>query len=250
MNVLTIAGRELRAIFNTTIGWLVLAGFLLVTGVFWASMVSYYAIESTDMVASPYSPSQMNLTDYLFSPFFGNTAVVLMMVCPAISMRLFSEERKDHTLELLLTSPVSTWEIVVGKFLGALGFIAILLVATLAGPILVSIWGDPDLATVASGYFALMLVASGIVAMGMLFSAFTSNQIVALVWTFAAALGLWVLSWVSQDPTSVFSEIALVSHVEEMLSGLIHVSDLVYFASFTGFFLFATWQKVESFRWS
>ncbi len=250
MNALAIAGRELRGIFNTTIGWLVLAGFLLLTGVFWSSMVSYYALESADVIANPYAASQMNLTDYLFSPFFGNTAIVLMMVCPAVSMRLFSEEIKQRTLELLLTSPVSTLDIVLGKFLGALGFVAILLAGTLPGPILLAAWSTPDLGTVAAGYFGLLLVGAAILAMGLLFSALTANQIVALVWTFAAALGLWVLSWVSQDPTSIFTQLALVTHVQDLLSGLVYVSHLTYFAGFVGFFLFATWQRVESFRWS
>ena len=250
MNVLTIAGREFRSIFNTTIGWLVLAGFLLLTGVFWASMVSYYVIQSADVVANPYAASRMNFTEYLFAPFFGNTAIVLMMLCPAVSMRLFSEEQKPRTLELLLTSPVSTVEIVLGKFLGALGFVAILLLGTSVGPLLLNLWGDPDLGAVATGYAGLMLVAASILAMGMLFSALTPNQIVALVWSFAGALALWVLSWVSQDPTSAFVEMAMVTHVEDFLTGVINAKDLAYFAGFILFFLFATWQRIESFRWS
>jgi len=250
MNIWPIAGREFRSIFNTTIGWLVLAGFLLITGVFWASMVSYYAVQSTDVVSNPYAASQMNLTDYLFSPFFGNTAIVLMMVCPAISMRLFSEETKQHTMELLLTSPVSTLEIVLGKFLGGLGFVVVLLLATMAGPLFLAPFVHLDYGAVGAGYLGLLLVGASILAMGMLFSSLTSNQIVALVWAFVGALALWVLSWVSQNPDSVFSEIGMVTHVQDMFTGLVHVSNLVYFVAFMAFFLFATWQRVESFRWS
>jgi ABC-2 type transport system permease protein len=250
MSVLVIAGRELRAIFNTTIGWLVLAGFLLLTGIFWASMLSYYTLEVTNSVSNPYASYQMNFNDYLFAPFFGNTAVVLMMVCPALSMRLFSEELKQRTLELLLTSPVSTLEIVLGKFLGALGFVAIMLFGTAIGPLMLNLWASPDLGVLLGGYLGLLLVAGAILSMGALFSAMTDNQIVALVLTFASAMGLWVISWVSQDQDSIFVQLALVTHVQDFMSGLVYISHLVYFIAFIGFFLFATWQRVESYRWS
>ncbi len=250
MNVFTIAGRELRSIFNTTIGWLVLAGFLLVAGFLWSSMVSYYVMQSTDVVANPYAASQMSFTDYLLAPFFGNVAVVLLMLCPAISMRLFSEELKQRTLELLLTSPLSTLEIVLGKFLGAMAFVVVMLVGTFTVPVTLLFWGEPDVGALVGGYLGVLLVSGAVISMGMLFSAFTSNQIVALVWAFSAALVLWVLSWVSQEPGSIFERLALVSHVEDLLRGLVNLSDLVYFAAFIGFFLFATWQRVESYRWS
>lgn len=247
MSVLTIAGRELRAIFNTTIGWLVLAGFLLLTGLFWAMMVTIYSVDS---LTNPAYAAQMNFTDYIFVPFFGNTTVVLMMVIPAISMRLFSEEVKQRTLELLLTSPVRTIDIVLGKFLGGLAFVAILLAGTAVGPLMLTFWGQPDLGAIAAGYLGMLLLSGAVLSMGLLFSAMTDNQIVALVWTFAASLGLWVISWTSDSPDSVPQHLALVTHIQDMMSGLVHVSHLTYFAAFIGFFLFATWQRVESYRWS
>lgn len=250
MSVFTIAGREFRSIFNTTIGWLVMAGFLLLTGYFWASMLTYYAANSAIMAANPYAGAPMSFGDGLFVPFFGNTAVVLMLACPAISMRLFSEEQKQRTLELLLTSPVSTIEIVLGKFLGAVGFVAVLLLGTAIGPLLLELRADPDLGAVAAGYAGLLLFTSATLAMGMLFSALTANQIVALVLGFVSALTLWILSWASQDPTSVFVELATVTHVQPLLTGVLNAKDLAYFAGFIGFFLFATWQRIESFRWS
>ena len=101
MLVLTIAWREFRSAFTTTVGWLVLAGFLLLAGTFWARLVGYYVAQSADMLASPYGSIPMNYTDYLLMPFFGDLAIVLMMVCPAVSMRLFSDELKHRTIELL-----------------------------------------------------------------------------------------------------------------------------------------------------
>lgn len=250
MNVFWIAQRELRATFSTTIGWLVLAGYLLISGIFWSSMVSYYVMQSTDVIANPYAASNMNLTDYLLSPFFGNVSVVLLMVCPAISMRMFSEDLKQRTMELLFTSPISTAEIVLGKFLGALGFVAVLLLSTAYVPASLYFWGTPDLGALAGGYLSLLLSSAAILAMGLLFSSMTPNQIVALVLTFAGALGLWILPWLSQDPDALVAKLAITSHVEDLVRGALQVSDLVYFAAFIGFFLFATHQRVESHRWS
>lgn len=247
MNVLNIAARELRATLNTSIGWLVMAAFLVISGIFWATMVSYYAFESTQG-GGMYGPS-WDTTDQLLAPFFGNTTVVLLMLTPALTMRVFSEELKQRTLELLLTSPVSTLEIVLGKYLGAFGFVAIMLLGTAYVPISLELMSDPDPGAIAGGYLSLLLLAGAILAMGLLMSAWTSNQIVAVVTTFAAALGMWILSWVSQDPNSVFATISFSSHLTDLTRGMMKVSDLVYFAAFIGFFLFATHQRVDSFRW-
>ena len=248
--MLTIAGRELSAIFNTAIGWMVMAGFLLITGVFWASAMDFYAMQSQDLVSNPYAGATMNLTDHLLSPFFGNTAVILLMLSPALSMRLFSEELKQRSMELLFTSPVTTLEIVLGKFLGAVGFVALMLVGTLYVPFTATTWASPDMGALIGGYLCLLLVSSSVLAVGMFFSATTKNQIVALVLGFSAALTLWILSWVSQDPDSIFAQLSLINHIEGFLRGAVELSDIVYFVSFIGFCLLATHQRVESWRWS
>lgn len=250
MITLTIARRELAATFNTPIGWLVMAAFLFIGGIFWASMLDYYASRSVDLIANPYAQQQMSMVDHLLSPYFGNLSVVLLMVCPALSMRLFSEETKQRTMELLLTSPVSTTEIVLGKFLGAMGFVGVMLLCTAYVPLLLMWFGNPDPGALLGGYASLVAVSAGIIAMGMLFSAMTSNQIVALILTFVAALALWVLPWVNNDPESWQQRASLVAHVTELSRGAMQLSDLVYFLSFTGFFLFATHQRVEAHRWS
>jgi ABC-2 type transport system permease protein len=255
MVVLHVAARELRATFHTAVGWLVLAGFLLVTGFFWASMVSFYVIQSTDVLANPYAGAQMNLTDYLLGPFFGNTAVVLLMICPALAMRLFAEETRQRTMELLLTSPVSTAEVVVGKLLGAVAFVAIMLLCTAHFPLTLWMFGEPDWGVVGGGYLVLLLVSASVISIGMLFSAMTSNQIVALVLAFATSLALWILPWAGGQGTdslmaTLAEHLALGSHIDEMLKGAIRVSDLAYFALFIGFFTFATHQRVEGYRWS
>ncbi|MCO4744791.1 MAG: ABC transporter permease subunit [Proteobacteria bacterium] len=250
MSTFAIAGRELRSLFTTVTGWLVLTGYLFLTGFFWTAMASMYAMQSQDAIVSPYMAAQVDMTDYLVAPFFGNTAIVWLMFCPALSMRLFASERKDRTLELLLTAPVSTAEIVLGKFFGALGFVAVMLACTAHYPLLLMRWGNPDLGAFAAAYLGTLLLAGGLLAMGMLFSAFTESQVVAFVLTVAAGLTLWVFSWVGGGADSLASQIAIVTHAQDLFRGILRLSDIAYFIAFIGVFLFATHQRVESFRWS
>ncbi|MBN2798220.1 MAG: ABC transporter permease subunit [Deltaproteobacteria bacterium] len=249
MIILAIAGRELRSIFHTTVGWLVIAGFLLMTGFFWATMVSFYIVQGADLLSNPNAAMQMSLTDHLLAPFFGNTAVVLLMLSPALSMRLFSEEIKQRTLELLLTAPVSTWEIILGKFLGAMGFVGAMLLGTLTVPLSLWLWASPDPGALFGGYLSLGLLAAAVISLGMLFSSLSQNQIVAVVLTFSASLALWILSWVSEDPQALVVQMSLSSHLQDLATGVVRLSDLAYFAGFVGFFLFATQQRVDSTRW-
>lgn len=249
MSVFWIARRELSALFSTAIGWLVLTGFLLITGVFWTFGVDDYVMAVSGSIYNPYEAGGLTVTNNLLMPFFGNCTVIVLMVCPALSMRLFSEEIRGHTLELLLTSPVSTTEIVLGKFFGAVGFLTLLLLGTFHVPITLAVVGSPDLGALAGGYLALLLLGSAILAMGMCFSAYTSSQVVALSTTFCMALVLYVVSFSESDPTAFLNRISLSAHVVDLIRGAVRLSDLVYFAGFTGFFLFATHQRLESFRW-
>ena len=249
MAVFTIAAREFRGTFNTTIGWLVLAGFVFLNGVFFLMWLDFYARAVADFMGNPYGAVNMTLAEHLFAPFYGNVATILLMVCPALSMRLFAEERSKKTLELLLTSPVSTAEIVLGKFLGAMGVVAVLLSALLYAPLLLWWWSTPDLGALASANLALILVAAASVAIGSLFSALTDNQITALVLTVAASLVLYIIG-AAGGPDSFAGQISILNHIDALLLGGVRLSDLVYFAGLIGVSLFATHQRVESFRWS
>lgn len=251
---LAIARRELDAYFATPMGWLCLFGFMLLTGFFFALMLSEYSYQSTQASFSPYLAANMNLSEYLIAPFFANTGVILLLLCPALSMRLFAEDRKQKSLELLLASPVSTLEIVLGKYLGALGFLAVLLAGTAHYIVLLYWLADPDAGVVAGSYIAIFLLGASFLAVGMLTSAFTQNQVVALVFSFGIALMLWVLSWAEgfageSTFAAVLSYVSLLTHLEQMAKGLVHAKDVVYYLSFIGLFVFSTHQRVEAFRW-
>lgn len=249
MTVFWIARRELGSLFGGAMGWLVLAGFLLITGVFWVFGVEDYAMISASAVYNPYDLQGLSLTNNLLLPFFGNCTVVVLMVTPALAMRLFSEELRSHTLELLLTSPISSLEIVLGKYLGAVAALAVLLASTLHVPISLGLLADPDPGVLAGGYTALFLLGSAILAMGMCISAWTSNQVVSLLVTFVAALTLYVVSFSETDPEALLNQISISTHVIDLIRGALRTRDLAWFAGFIGFFLFATHQRLESVRW-
>jgi ABC-2 type transport system permease protein len=248
VKVLWIAMRELRAIFSTVLGWMVLTGFLLITGVFWTFGVDDYAMAVAGSIYNPYDMVGLSLTNHLLLPFFGNCTVIVLMVTPALSMRLFSEELRNGTLELLLTSPISATEIVLGKYLGSVGFLGVLLACTAHYPL--SLWwiASPDLGVIAGGYLALFLLGSAILALGLAASAYTENQVVALVTTFALAMLLYVVSFSVTDPSVPLYHLSLSTHVIRLIGGAIQTADLVYFGAFIAFFLFLAQQRLELFR--
>jgi ABC-2 type transport system permease protein len=249
VNVLHIAWRELRALYATPIGWLVTCAWLVLSGLFWLTMVDGYVAQSRDLVFNPYGAAQMTITDHLLGPWFGNCAVAVLIVAPALSMRLVAEEVRQRTLELLLTSPVSTLEIVLGKYLGSLGGMAVLLLGTAYVPIGLAQWADPDPGAIAGGYAALFLLAATMLAIGLLASASTSSQVVAFVVSFAASLSMLALSWIAEDPDSPLAQASVVTHLGDLFRGAVRLSDVVYFVALSAVALFATHQRLESFRW-
>ncbi len=250
MSALHIAWRELRSLFATATAWLVLLGFSFLAGYFWIWVFSNFVSASTDLVFDPYASAQLDIGDHLLAPWFGDLAIVVVMVCPALSMRTFSEEVKLKSIELLLTSPVSTFQIVLGKYLGVLGFTAVLLGTALVGPLSLAWFGEPDNSVVASGMLGLFLLAAANLSLGMFFSSLTENQMVAVVLSVTGGLALFILGMFDLDnPDGVLAQLAFTGHLDGLFTGAIKVSDLVYFAAFITFFVFATWQRVESWRW-
>jgi ABC-2 type transport system permease protein len=251
--ILTIARREHQAYFSTPMGWMCLCGFVALTGFFFAAMTGEFAVAATRTAMNPFQENTADLNSWLIQPFFANTAVVLLMLCPALSMRLFAEDRKHGSLELLLSSPISSAQIVLGKYLGAMSFLGVMLASTLPFTAILYWLGSPDNGVMFGCYLATFLMSASFIAVGMLTSSMTINQMVALVLGFGMLLGLWVLPWaaVIAGPGwgDALADISMLSHIDQLMKGLVHTKDIVYFVSFTGLFLFATTQRVEAYRW-
>lgn len=251
MKVLVIAGRELGALLGSIVGWLVITAFVFVSGLAFVVGALGYAATSEDLVAQPYLGAQLTFAEYLLWPFFSFQALFLMFLIPGITMRLFSEELRQRTLELLLTAPVSLWEIVLGKFLGAMAFVTLMLALTAWGVGLVWWWSPMDPVLIFTGYAAVWLVSACLVALGMAFSASTPHQVLALVLSEAFAFGLLLLAaFEDSDPTGLLQGLGMTEHMRDLIHGLFRVSDLTFFVLFTVFFLLATQQRLAARRWS
>lgn len=234
-NAWLIARRELVSYFTSPVAYAVTAVFLLVVGVFFG-LILFFSREAT--------------LRYLF---YNTSTFLLLLIGPALTMRLVAEERKSGTIELLLTAPVRDGEVIAGKFAAALVLWVLMLALTLPYPLLLSRVGNPDLGPIASGYLGLVLSGSAVLAIGVLASTLTANQIIAALAAFGMGLLLWVTdafqSLVSGPLGSFFSYLSLSTHYYDLAKGVIDTKDVVYFLSVSVAALFLATRILEARRW-
>ena len=250
-NVWTIARRDFRANFTSITAYLVIAGFILIMGWMFSSMVEYFARQSMQM--QQFMGKRPSLTDTFLKPFLGNMNVFLLFITPFITMRIFAEEKKNHTLELLMTSPVTMFEIVFGKFLAAFLMLLVLLGATLIFPAVLMIAGNPDVGPIFTSYIGTALIVACYISFGMICSAVTENQVIAGVLTFAGLFFFWLVSWAAQNAGPVWGKVlehlSLIGHYNNFSQGMLNSGDLIYYASFVVFCLFICQRVLDSLRW-
>lgn len=243
--IFTIAGRELRSLFASPAAWVVLAVLQFILAYLFLSQIdSYLAIQpQLGQLANP-----PGVAEAVVAPTFGSAAVVLLMVTPLFSMRLISEERRNRTLPLLLSAPVAMTEIVLGKFLGLLGFLAVIvgLLATMA----VSLYagGKLDLGLLAANILGLLLLAASFAALGLYISSLTAQPLVAAIGSLGALLGLWIVNLSARDPDSVLHYLSLLKHFEPFNRGVVTVADLAYFGLFIFLFLVLSIRRLDAER--
>ena len=235
-NITTIARRELGAYFNSPIAYVVVAVFLLLSGLlFFQTLFIQQTAELRE----------------LFDGFW--TTLLVAIVGPAITMRLLAEERSNDTLELLLTMPVSDWEVVLGKYLAALGLFAFVMAGMLVFAGTVSALGPLDKGPAFAGFLGLFLVAATYMAIGMMTSSFTKNQIVAFIGAVLLCLILWLIGKVVQvfPPTvqPLLDWLGMDRHIGNMARGVIDTRDLLYFGTLITSCLLVTQATLESRRW-
>jgi len=236
-SVLTVARRELAAYFATPVAYVFITIFLIMSGALTFTLGGFFARGTADL-----------------QPFFSFVPWLFLFLVPAITMRLWAEERRLGTIELLLTLPIAGWQAVLGKFLAAWAFCAIALALTFPLVVTVNVLGDPDNGVIAAGYLGCLLVAGAYLAVGAAISALTKNQVIAFVlavaacFLFAAAGSPVVTEFLSQN-TPVLAEVARGLSVTERLAafsrGVISLRDVIFFASFIGVWLFANAVAVD-----
>lgn len=252
--VQAIIAKELRSYFVSPVVYVVSAVFLLIYGV-----LSYLAVvnagnQAIRLMQLQGAAAQLNLNDLVFRPTFYSAAIILMLVLPLLTMRLFAEEKKLRTFELLMTSPIGINEILAGKFLGAYLIYLGLLALTGVVPLILTVFSSFDWNPVLTGYLGLALLGGLFLAIGMLASALTENQIVAAFLSFGLLLVVWLLgglgSLLGDTPLgNAVSYLSFIEHYDRLVRGLVDTKDLVYYLSGLVLALFLTHRVVESHRW-
>ena len=250
-NILAIAGKELRGYFASPIAYIMIGFFALLFGWFYYVPLAYFLRQSLQM--SMGMGGSMNVNQMLIAPLMTNASVVILFVMPMITMRTFSEEKRSGTIELLLTSPVTDTQIILGKFLGALGLYAALLAVTLIHIAILFVYGAPEWKPIATGYLGLLLMGSCFLSIGLFISSLSKNQIVAGMVTFAVFLMLWVINWIGAfvGPTmqAVLGHLSITDHFDDFAKGVLDTKHLIYYVTFISFGLFLTAKSVDSERW-
>lgn len=250
-NVITIAWRDFKNYFTSPIAYIVIAVFLGIMGWMFFFTLEYFFNQTLQM--QQYGSKGPSLTDGVIRPLYGNMNVILLFLMPFITMRLFAEERKNQTLTLLLTSPVKLSEIVIGKFISACWLLEVMVGLTLVYPIILYFTGNPEVAPIIACLLGTLLLGSCYVAVGLLFSAMTENQIVAGALTFFTLLIFWLISWATQSAGGFWGDIleylSLIGHFQNFSRGIISTTDIVFYVSFMCLGLFLTVKVLDSYRW-
>lgn len=250
-NISTIAGKELRSYFGSPIAWVTLGMFALLFGYFYNAHLDFFMRQSMQSQFGPPRPSNVNVD--MISMLLRNATVVFLFFLPMITMQTYSEEKRSGTIELLLTSPVTDVEIVLGKFIGVVGFFASQLLLTLFYIAILFAAGQPDWRPIAGAYVGLLLMGSCFLAVGVFISSTTKNQMVAGAATFAVLLLFWIINWTadSAGPTMgpILNYLSITQHFDDFGKGVIDTTHVVFYLSFISFGLFLTLKSVDSERW-
>jgi ABC-2 type transport system permease protein len=258
-NILAITQKELRTYFVSPVAYVVLTVFLIISGFFFERIVSFTIERSMMMMMQSQQfggpPPALDVPAMVDRHFFGILSTVILFMLPMITMATFAEEKRRGTIELLLTSPITNIQVILGKFLAALSFFIVMLLPTLLYHAFVYFYTSPrmGLGPMFSGYLGLLLLGGSLISLGIFISSLTENQIVAASITFGAFLLLWVIELVSRSGGPVLQEVisylSILNHFEDFSKGVIDSSSVIVYCSFIFLGLFLTYRSIESLRW-
>ena len=251
-NAWIICRKELGSYFTSWVAYVLLTMFGLVAGFFFWFFLSRFVVFGIEMqMRGQMFP--MNLNEQVIRPLLMNASVVGLFFIPMITMRLFAEEKRTGTIELLATSPIRDLEIIAGKWLAAMVLYSCLLLFTAVNFAFLFKYGNPDWKPLAVGYLGLLLQAGALLAIGTFISTLTKNQIIAGAATFGVCLLLWVLEWVGEYETAtwarVLSYLSVIMHLDSFAKGVLDSKDAVFYLTTIFLGLFLTARSLESLRW-
>ena len=254
-NIATLLAKDVKSHFSSMTAYVLMTIFLILSGFFFSSAVSYFSFYSFQLSSQPYLAQQgLNLTEAVVGNLFFNMSVILLLMMPIITMRTLAEEQKQGTFELLMTYPVKESEIVLGKFLSTFIVFIIMLLPTVAPLLLLkAVGGVFEWSVVATSYFGVVLLGAAFLALGIFASSLTENQIVSAVVTFGFLLILWMVSWLNEflppETSAWANDFSLIRHLDGVLKDVVDLKHVAYYGLFSVFFLFLTVWRLESRRW-
>jgi gliding motility-associated transport system permease protein len=250
-NVIAIAQKELKSYFASPIAYIVIGLWALLYGYFFVAILQFFVRSSMQMQMQ--GPQAMNVNQQLVRPLLQNVTILVLFLMPMVTMRTYAEEKRSGTIELLLTSPVTDFQIIMGKFFGAVALYVIMLAVTVVHLGLLFIYGNPEWKPIFTAYIGLLLLGSCFISLGLLISSLTKNQIVAGMVTFAVFLMLWVITWIGSfsGPTvdKLTQYLSIIDHYDDFGKGVLDTTHVIYYLSFITFGLFLTAKSVDTERW-
>ena len=255
-NIWALIKKEFKAYFASPIAYVVLTVFLLLSGYFFFGLTAAFNIQSMHYARYQGGPgTELNLNEMVIRPLFYNMSIILLLMIPMFTMRMFAEEKKEGTLELLLTSPLTHTQLILGKFFAGLAVYLLMMGLTGVLPAMLFHFGSPDMGPILSGYLGILLMGAAYISVGCMASSLTENQIISAVISFGVLLFLWVIGWLKQIGwiktfigiafTDGLAYLSIIEHFNDFSKGIIDSKHIVYYLSFILFNLFLTRQSID-----
>lgn len=255
-SVWVLLRREMLSYFVSPVAYTLLIVFLGMTGYFFTGLLTTFVriatqnMEQSQMLQQ--MPAIMNVNMGVMRPWFNTTSQLMLFLAPIITMRLLAEERGTGRIDLLLSAPITDFQLVLGKFLAGFALCALFLLPTFVFPAILFNHGNPELGQIVTGYAGLLLLSLALISLGLTVSALTSSQVVAAAATFGITILLWIIGAIHSEGTlwrTALSSVSLLDHFGEFANGVVELRNVVYYLSFTVFMLFVSLRAVESQRW-
>ena len=253
-HVMAIFGKEMRSYFGSPIAYVMAGVFLLFSGfVFRNQVLEFHDMSVFLKLAEREEKIQLNVNTDVVEPFFEFQTFIWMIVIPMLTMRLYAEEKRGGTYELLMTSPITSGQILMGKFLACYALYLLIELMAFGYIGVLATHAQLDWGPIFSGALAVVLLGATFISVGILASSLTENQIIAAVLSFFLLILLWIIDWAARFSDDLFFVIlkflSLLEHTRDMIRGVVDTHDVVFFFSAVAFFLFFTHTVLESRRW-
>jgi len=257
--IFAVYRREMGSYFVSPIAYIVIGLFLLVSGWFFYRILGFMIQQSITMQMRSMQmgggAQPMDVPGLVIQSFLGDVGVIILFLLPMLTMGVYAEERKRGTMELLMTSPLSEFQIVFGKFLAGLTLFGVMLAPTLIYQVVMASYSEPGIpwSVLWSGYLGLLLLGAVLVALGTFISSLTESQIIAGVTTFALFILLWVLDFGARDTSSTWGDVlqyfSILRHYDDFSRGVIDTANIIFYVSLAGIAVFLTQRSLDSMRW-